>query len=337
LHVNSDDSAFDARRPEPCAAAGTSSSGASACTERSRLTVLIVTYRRPELLQRLLASLRTERAHLSEIVVASHDRPDGVEAIVEAEHAHLSGLRLFVASTAGKAASLNAMVADTSGSYLAFLDDDVEVQLGWAEAFLEQMDRRDAAAYQGRIRLAEASRMERKTRVLSSCFGPHPQVEMGSEPRPRRKLTGANFALERIGGFDPRLGPAAAGLCEDTELGQRVRARNEKILYVPWASVVHAWFPERATASYQAECLTRMGRSRWPMKGAPTWPRVLPDLVYANLAKLAAKLMRHETPPIRRRSRRIHYQAMLSCALHRDTLLNELSGLASGGLASKLE
>ena len=311
-------------------------------TERSRLVVLIATYRRPALLRRLLVSLRTERESLSEIVVASHDRKDGIEAIVEAERTHLPGLRLFVAPSAGKSTSLNAMVADTSGPHLAFLDDDVEVQLGWAEAFLKQLERRNASAYQGRIRLPDCPGIERKSRELARFFGTHPQVDMGSEPCPRRKLTGANFALTRsvlesIGGFDPRLGPGASGLCEDTELGQRLLARGEKILYVPRASVVHAWFPERATASYQAEYFTRLGRSRWIMKGAPAWPRVLPDLVYAHLAEFAAKLLRHEPLLIHRRGRRIHYQAMLSCALHRNGVLTELGGFGGGARAASGE
>lgn len=323
-----------APEPEMRASAGTNGRS-SPPAQNSRLDVLIATYRRPELLRRLLVSLRGEARQLAEVVVASPDRLNGIEELIKAERAHLPGLRLFLAPSAAKAGSLNAMASDTHSPNLAFLDDDVEVQRGWAAGFLEQMEGKTAAAFQGRIQLPPCPANQQDARELARCFGTHPMVDMGSEPCSRRKLTGANFALrrsmfERLGGFDSRLGPGASGLCEDTDLGLRLRARDENILYVPKASVVHAWFPERATQSYQREYFTRLGRSRWIMKGGPAWPRVLPDLLYAHAAEFVAKLAGREPLLIHRRGRLFHYQAMLACALRRDPVLTEFSGLSSG-------
>ena len=283
------------------------------------LVVLIPTCGRRALLDRLLTSLYGERQALDEVVVGCH--AEGCEGLLERHRATLPMLRVVVAAGGGKSAVLNALLRATRGRRLAFLDDDVEVLPGWGAALLGQFDARNSRVFQGRILLPAVVQADPTRLRHERAFGLHPWVDMGTEVCERGRLTGANFALERetlerVGGLDEALGPGAAGLSEDTDLGRRLRRAGDRILYVPGAAVRHAWFPERATAVYHAEYHVRLGRSRWLMKGRPSWSRVLPEFLYASLLEALTHLLPEPRLRLHRRGKRIHYQTMLRCAWH---------------------
>lgn len=286
----------------------------------SGLTVIVATYRRPQLLEKLLVSLRTEIGVLREVVVVSPHAGGDIEAALARQVEHLPMLRCERSPSAAKSVGLNAAIRATDGSFLAFLDDDTEVVPGWGAAFMQHFQLSGAAAYQGRISPpAQLLEQPRSAEVVRS-FMTHPFRDSDSPLRRCRGLTGANCAVhrdtfERVGTFDERLGPGAAGACEDTDMGFRIGRAGGKIVYVPTARVVHGWFPERATEEYHVEYIERRARSRWLMNGRPAWPRMLGDMLWTHVADLVSRASSDQNVRLHTRSKRIHYLAMWKCAI----------------------
>jgi GT2 family glycosyltransferase len=94
-----------------------------------------------------------------------------------------------------------------------------------------------------------------------------PHCDYGPTVAEAPSLIGANMLVERrafarVGLFDERLGPGAAGASEDTELAARLRAAGERIGYIPDAIVYHAVEPDRLSAAYFRSLHEARGRSR---------------------------------------------------------------------------
>jgi GT2 family glycosyltransferase len=125
-------------------------------------------------------------------------------------------------------------------------------------------------------------------------------------------------AFVRIGLFDERLGPGAAGASEDTELALRLRATGEHIGYIADAIVHHAVEPDRLCASYFRTLHEARGRSRIYYKSGTQRSalalalRVLPDLGVAALGVATTALGRGGEPRRRALARWYHYRGMLA-------------------------
>ncbi len=280
------------------------------------LTVIVPTCNRCDLLQRLLASLESEWPHLEEVIVVVNATSDDTLARIQSHAARWPRTRVLERSAPGKSGALNHAIRLCQGERLTFLDDDVVVRPGWAEAYLKAFSESDGQAFQGLIQMPEEVRNDPNLMQRVACLRTHVFIDPDFAIGERRSLTGANMAVRRstlreIGLFDERLGPGAAGLCEDTDLAWRILHAGGRIEYVPAASVEHHFHPGRMTNSYFEDYFLRLGRSRWVMKGCPSALRVLPDYLFA-LFREACSFLRY-TPDRRSlyRARRLHYRAML--------------------------
>lgn len=293
----------------------------AAGVQPGRLTALVATCDRSFLLGSLLESLSTEWDDLDEVVVVVNGTRDGSVQVAEEYARRWPGLRVLRRAEAGKTRALNYGLSRCSGSLLAFLDDDVTVQPGWAAALREGFARHPGdIALQGRIRMPPLIRedpslmariMLRRTHVL---VDPAP----GSTHRPST-LTGANFAirrstLERLGGFNEALGPGASGLCDDTDLGWRLLEAGGGIEYAGGATVEHHFHRERLDEDYFVDYFTRQGRSRWVLKGRPPTMRVLPEYLLCRAREGLVSLWGDEDLRTHVRARALHYKAMLDSA-----------------------
>jgi GT2 family glycosyltransferase len=90
--------------------------------------------------------------------------------------------------------------------------------------------------------------------------------------------------VEKVGRFDPRLGPGAAGYSEDTEFSIRLRSAGFKIGYTPHAIVYHELNPERYGRKYNRDAEYRKGVSRSIYRDDSIFFRVIPQLL-ANCAR----------------------------------------------------
>lgn len=126
------------------------------------VTISIPTYRRPDKLRNLLASLEpslaSAQAETIEVIVADNACEAATKAVVEAFQAHWPRTRYLPVPERGISAARNALIGaflnDSRAPWLAMLDDDLVVGTDWLARLLEAGEAygTDAvgAPYQGR-------------------------------------------------------------------------------------------------------------------------------------------------------------------------------------------
>jgi len=252
------------------------------------ISVIIPTRNRAQSVKALLDSLEVaacpERV-VVEVLVVNNASTDETTELLTSESAKRRrfSLRILEETRLGKAHALNLGLANAGGEVVLIVDDDVTVDqmclTGHAEAYGET----EFVAIQGRVlpgkdtegQTADPKRM-REYNI--------PIVDYGIEFREIRGLTGTNMSFkrevfERVGFFDPRLGPGTAGFSEDTEFSMRIRKAGFKIGYTPHAIVYHELNPERYGREYYHDMKYRKGVSRSIYRNDPIVFRVVPDLV----------------------------------------------------------
>lgn len=196
------------------------------------VTVVVPTYRRPDLLDRCLAALAAQEfdPSESEIIVAD----DAGSAATRRQVAAWAGrstipIRYITPNTAhGPAAARNAGWRAGGGRIVAFTDDDCISEPHWLAEGLAAFDSEDhPAAVAGRLIVPlperptdyqrDAAGLERAEFVTANCFV-------------RRD------ALEAVGGFDERY---AAAWREDSDLQFSLLERGDRIARAERAVVVH--------------------------------------------------------------------------------------------------
>lgn len=209
---------------------------------RAPLSVVVPTRNRPERLASCLAALAQELGDGDEVVVAdsASDDPGAVERV-----AAQMGARVVRCDVKGASRARNAGWRATRHELVAFVDDDVQVLPGWADALV--------AAAGG-----EAAFVAGRTVAPEGTAGPLATVTWGRPPDVVDRDTGGAFAasnnllvrraaLLRTGGFDERLGAGTwleGG--EDLELIDRVLALGVTGRYAEAAVGVHEQWRDAA-------------------------------------------------------------------------------------------
>lgn len=204
-----------------------------------RVSVVIPTYRRPELLERCLAALRRQTlpADAFEIVVV-HDGPSpsfvAQTNALACKHTAKGGPALHAFATrarGGPAAARNLGWRQAQGEIVAFTDDDTIPDADWL-----------AAAY-ARFAAAPADApVDAATgRVVMPLATPPTDYERDAAGLASAEFVTANCfvshaMLERLGGFDERFERAWR---EDSDLHFRLLGSGARIVSVPDAVVVH--------------------------------------------------------------------------------------------------
>ena len=225
-----------------------------------RISAIVPTRDRPEMLRGLLESLAAQRIDpdVLEVVVVDDGSAQPVAEIVSGTSAKGPvEMRSERQDPAGLNAARNLGVARSSGEVVAFLDDDTLADPDWAEAMLQAFADPQCAGVAGRIQLAidghEPRWLAGNRSYLSELdLGPSGLwLDDGPEP------AGANCAmrradLARLGGFRAELDRRGASLVSngDTELFRRLRGSGGRIRYEPRARVAHRIPPERLTLEY---------------------------------------------------------------------------------------
>jgi GT2 family glycosyltransferase len=212
-----------------------------------RLSIVIPTYRRPDLLTRCLAALAAQDLPAGdyEVLVADDAASDTTRAQVERLG---SPAVRYVAVTGrhGPAAARNAGWRAARGDVIAFTDDDTVPAPGWASAGLGAFDRDpELAAAAGRTDVplpAAPTDYERNESglataefITANCFV-------------RRSV------LEDVGGFDERFRTAWR---EDSDLQFNLLERGLKLVKVPDAAIVHPVRPAKWGVSLRQQRKTQ--------------------------------------------------------------------------------
>jgi glycosyltransferase involved in cell wall biosynthesis len=195
-----------------------------------QVSVVVPTYRRPDLLDRCLRALAAQALAPSayEIIVADDEPSEGTRRLVESWAARLRPAVRYVPVTGahGPAAARNAGWRAARGPVIAFTDDDTVPDPNWLKAGCAALDDQVTAVW-GRLVMPlparptdyelSAARLARAEFVTANCFC-------------RRS------ALAAVGGFDERF---KAAWREDSDLYFRLLELPGRIEHAPGAVVIH--------------------------------------------------------------------------------------------------
>ena len=194
--------------------------------ERAGLSVVVPTRDRPEHLRRCLSALRSELTGDDELLVVDSASRKAVPGALRCDQPGASRAR-----NAGWRAARHELVA--------FVDDDVEVLPGWADALAAALS--DAAWVAGAVG-APAGLADRARPVAVTTLTAPTRLTTAS-----RGTLGASAnlgvrrsALADVGGFDERLGPGTwTRAAEDLDLLDRLLAAGHDGWFAPEAAAVH--------------------------------------------------------------------------------------------------
>ncbi len=188
---------------------------------RPAFAVVVPSVGRPSL-QRLLDSLAAQSGPAPVEVVVADDRPDPAAAPLALTGGAGWSPRVVRSGGRGPAAARNAGWRATSAPWVAFLDDDVELPAGWADAFADDLAAAEAARASG---AAPVGATQGRLHVPLPLDRRPTDWERGTAGLERAAWATADMAyrraaLEAVGGFDERFPRAYR---EDADLALRVR------------------------------------------------------------------------------------------------------------------
>lgn len=211
--------------------------------DRPPLSVVVATRDRPDHLARCLDALRASLGHDDElIVVDSASRDDATRRVAAA-----AGARVVVATQPGTSRARNLGTVVATHEVVAFVDDDVRVAPGWADALAAAFREPTTAFAAGRVAVPpEQGAIERP---VATTARDAPDVVGRSTPGPWG--AGCNAAFRRsvltdVGGFDERLGPGTwFASAEDLDVFDRILAVGGTGRHVATAVAFHAQWRAR--------------------------------------------------------------------------------------------
>jgi glycosyltransferase involved in cell wall biosynthesis len=227
-----------------------------------------------------------------EILVVDNNSTDGTCEVVE-KYAllHPGRVRYFREARQGKSFALNTGIRESRGEILAFTDDDVLVEEEWLWNLTACLQSSEWAGTGGRIIPTWDQPIPRWLSTSNVLIrGALVALDLGSEPVAMAQAPiGANMAyrrdvFEKHGLFRTDLGRTGGNLmaCEDTEFGQRLLRRGERIRFEPSAVVYHPVPQNRMNKRYflawsyghgQSELISSEThrRTNWFLAGVPLY------------------------------------------------------------------
>jgi glycosyltransferase involved in cell wall biosynthesis len=222
--------------------------------ERTTVSVVVITFDRPDDLRRCLRCIRAQSSErmVEVVVVDNHPSSSLTPPVVE----EFDGVRLVEEQRQGAGYARNAGILASTGEIVVMVDDDVEVPPDWLEKLIAPLRRNDVAAVTGNVLPLH---LETRSQQLFEIYG---GLSRGFERRefdagwfersrwgvPTWWLGGTANAAFRSSLFrDPTvglliesLGPGMpAGVGEDTYLFYKILKAGHTIVYEPNAYVWH--------------------------------------------------------------------------------------------------
>ncbi|HEU4551936.1 MAG TPA: glycosyltransferase [Chitinophaga sp.] len=196
-----------------------------------KISVVIPTYRRPQLLMQCITALARQHFERDdfEVIVVS-DGPDSItkKQVVSWKHTGLLDIRYIpLPAKKGPAAARNAGWRAAGGVIIAFTDDDCQPDENWLRNIWEQYCSQPYIAFTGRVIVPapekptdhewNTAQLEKADFITANCAC-------------------TRLALEKTGGFDERFELAWR---EDSDLEFKLLLNNIPIVHLNNAIVVH--------------------------------------------------------------------------------------------------
>ena len=219
------------------------------------VSVVLVLHNRAELTLRCLKRLRERLSVPFELVIVDNGSTDDTEVVLR----RLCGVTVLPQSNnLGFLRACNLAAQTARGTYLLFLNNDTEIQVGAVEAALETLARDvSIGVVGGRLVLPDGRLQEAGSIIWSdgSCAGygrgDWPEAPQYSFSRDVDYCSAAFMLTPRqlfadLGGFDDRYQPA---YYEDVDYCVRVWKANRRVVYDPRAVVQHVEFASSSSAT----------------------------------------------------------------------------------------
>ena len=234
------------------------------------VSIVVASYNRAELLDETLLSLEQELMSDQSIgpvhvVMVNNNSSDRTHEVMAGYAGRNDLWEVINEFKQGLSYARNAGVQHSRGRFVAFLDDDVELEKGWLSALIQQFDDPSVAVVGGRV-VAFGQAMlpdwlPREYGYLVSVFDPSDKiVEVKS-------VLGASFvvrkaALKSETPFNVNLGRKGRKLLggEEVELFDRIRRDGGRVIYTPFSTVQHK-IADKVTRNYVADYAYWLGVS----------------------------------------------------------------------------
>lgn len=284
-----------------------------------RPTIIIPTKNRADMLSGLLNSIGQLDAIgriLPEIIVADNNSHDDTFVHVSSTaKCFPTTIRVLKVTRPGKSAAINDAMKTATGNVVAFLDDDVMVEKTWLTAVEEFFRNTDYTVGQGIIRLPAPEKDEPEILALIERYRTIPRLEYRQKFKTIHSINGANFfvareVLDRVGDFNERLGPGAAGTSEDVDFARRLAKAKIVIGYAPQAIVYHRVERSRLTEEYFKQSHRSQGGSRFLIRNRGT-ATILFNLFRAAVRYAYYSFLGNERDRYRSKGRIYHYVGMM--------------------------
>ena len=213
--------------------------------QQTTLAVAVVTYRRPQRLERLLASLAEasspETWDWHRTVIVDNDPDGSAEATVEAWANRLPGLTYVGESNTGLSVARNKAVAEANSDWVAFIDDDEEASSQWLVELERTQTATNADAVMGNTTFAfEAPAPGWLDGAGVYDFAPDVTDQADSTYVSTNNLLLRTSLVEQLGPlFDERFNKTGG---EDHHLGHRLVRGNFKLVQSTKAMTTE-WVP----------------------------------------------------------------------------------------------
>jgi glycosyltransferase involved in cell wall biosynthesis len=262
-------------------------------TPALRFSIVIATYKRAGLLKDTLESLARLQPRASwEVVVVDNNSPDNTREVVEAAIPSFPvRLRYVFEQEQGRSAALNCGFRIAEGQIIVTTDDDVRVEPDWLDHIEFGLASKQCDYVGGRVVPMWESepprwiprRNGRMWAVIALLdYGPDP-IQLGVNMAIRRE------AIERVGGFDTRIGRKAGTLLgqEVREWCMRATAAGLVGYYIPAMVVEHLIPTDRLNKEYFRRWFFWRGISRAMMYARTGRDMEAPEQSQLDFSKVA--------------------------------------------------
>ena len=262
----------------------------------TRISVIVCTYNRADLLGGALETLSRQTPHASEyeVIVVDNNSTDNTHDIV-AGFDHLGNVRYCSEIRQGLSHARNRGWQMAQGEYVAYVDDDCRVPDHWLGAAAEIIEHMSPAVFGGPY---FPFYMTPKPAWFKDSYASN---HKGDDARPLAQneyLSGGNIffrrsLLQELNGFDARLGMRgdSLGYGEETAMQRRIRVSrpHELIYYDPRLCVDHLVSPRKMNLRWVARQRFVDGRYSYLIFGrsssmAMSWDQILAKMASALLA-----------------------------------------------------
>ena len=257
---------------------------------RKHISVCICTFRRPELLRKVLRHLEqqtTDGQFTLSAVVADNDAQRSAQAVV-AEFASTSGVAVKYSCEPRQNIALarNEALRHATGDFVALIDDDEYPENGWLAVMLETCERYQAVGVLGPVRPQFEELPPRW--IIDGHFWDRPEHPTGRVMNWRECRSGnVLFRRHIIDGLEEVFDPIFGSGAEDVDFFRRMMGLGHVFRWCNEGAVYEAVSKERCTRRYLLKRAMLRGRQsllhpgRWglvarSLVAAPAYLLVLP-------------------------------------------------------------